>query len=259
MFVLSTSLTRRALATLAGAVLFVGVGASPALAQFSVDKTRVLLTGRAQSSLVRITNDSNQPMRFDVKIFAWDHSEAGEELLTATTEAVAAPGAVTIGPKESQNVRVGSTAQVGARERTYRLIIEELPQPRSAASGASVAMRMRLSIPVFLEPAKGEAVLDLGVPAMANRMPSVIARNIGTVHLQVDSVKFRGVGANGQAAFTVEQGGAYILPGKSLRITAPSAVTAAQCRAAAKVFVDVVVHGDTVTHEAPVASSVCGG
>jgi len=241
------------------ACILLAATAAPVLAQFSVDKTRVLLTGRAQSSLVRITNDSNQPMRFDVKIFAWDHNEAGEEVLTATTEAVAAPGAVTIGPKESQNIRVGSTAQVGARERTYRLIIEELPQPRSAAAGSTVSMRMRLSIPVFLEPQKGEAVLDLGTPSIASLIPSVVARNTGTVHLQIDSVRFRGVGANGQTAFTVEEGGAYLLPGKSLRIVTPSPITAAQCRAASRLFVDVVVHGETVTHEAPITSAICGG
>ncbi len=256
---LIASPVRRLLLIAAGAIVVVGASVSPVFAQFSVDKTRIMLTGRAQSALIRITNDSSAPMRFDIKIFAWDHNEAGDELLTAVAEAVAAPGAVTIAPKESQNIRVGSTAQVGARERAYRLVIEELPQPRAAAAGASVAMRMRLSIPVFLEPSKGDAVLDLGVPSIGSLLPSVVARNTGTVHLQVDSVRFRGVGANGQAAFTVEQGGAYILPGKSLRVSARSPVTAAQCRAAARLFVDVVVHGDTVTHEAPVSSSVCGG
>jgi fimbrial chaperone protein len=255
----SSAALRRCLSVASATVAVLLVNALPALAQFSVDKTRVLLTGRAQSSQVRITNDSDQPMRFDVKIFTWDHSEAGQEMLTAATDAVAAPGSVTIGPRESQNIRVGSTAVVGAREHSYRLIIEELPQPRSAGAGSTVAMRMRLSIPVFLEPQKGEARLDLGVPSMASRLPSVVARNLGSVHLQIDSVKYRGLGANGQAAFTVEQGGGYVLPGKSLRLTAQTAVSAAQCRAATRVFVDVVVHGETVTHEAPVSSAVCGG
>jgi fimbrial chaperone protein len=238
--------------------LSVAVAAVPAEAQFSVDKTRVLLTGRAQSALVRVTNDSPTPMRFDVKIFAWDHKDTGEEVLTTVPESVVAPGSFALEPKQSQNIRVGSTATVGALERPYRLIIEELPRPRSAGTGASVAMRMRLSIPVFLEPAKGDAKLDLGVPSMAGGLPSVVARNTGTVHLQIDAVKFRGVGAKGEPVFTVEQGGAYVLPGKLLRVDGSAPVAAETCKKATRIFADVTVHGDVVTHDAPMAAGACG-
>jgi fimbrial chaperone protein len=172
---------------------------------------------------------------------------------------VAAPGTFTLAAKQSQNIRVGSTATVGARERAFRLLIEELPQARSASAGASVAMRMRLSIPVFLEPAKGEARLDLGVPTMTKLLPAVMASNTGSVHLQIDSVKFRGVSASGREAFAMSEGGGYVLPGKSVRLTLPAPLTSAQCRDTARLFVEVAVHGDVVTHDAPVTSAACGG
>lgn len=241
------------------ALTVVFASATTALAQFSVDRTQIRLSGRSQSAILKVTNDSATPLQFDVKIFAWDHNEQGEEILTATTEAVAAPGTMTIAPKASQNIRVGTTAQMGAREKTYRVIVEQLPAPRSAGSGAVVAMRMRLSIPVFLEPTNGQATLDLGVPVVRAGVASVMARNAGTVHLQIDSVSFKGMSATGQTTFEVPQGGSYVLAGKAATVNGQQTLTAAQCRATSKIQVSVTVHGETVIHEGPVVAGNCGG
>jgi fimbrial chaperone protein len=229
--------------------------AAVASAQFSVDRTQIRLSGRAQSAILKVTNDSAQPMRFDVKIFAWDQDANGVEQLAATNEAIAAPGSLVLGPKESQNIRIGTTAAMGALEKAYRLLIEELPAQRKV-DGATVAMRTRLNLPVFLTPTRGEAKLEIELPKVAAATPSIVAKNTGTVHLQVDSLTFRGVGANGQTAFESAADVTYILPGKSLTLRAP-AVTAAQCGAAVRILASAVVHGDTVTHEAPVTAANC--
>jgi len=247
------SFLSRALAVPAALVL---IAATAASAQFSVDRTQVRLSGRAQSAIIKLTNDSTRPIQFDVKIFTWDQDANGQEQLVATTDAIAAPGSLSLGPKESQSIRVGTTAALGAMEKTYRVIIEELPAPRQA-TGATVAMRMRLSLPVFLTPTKGEAKLELAVPTMVAGVPTIVARNTGTVHLQVDSANFRGVGTGGKTVFEASEGGDYILPGKSLTIRA-AAVAAAQCRAASQLVAAVVVHGETVTHEATVSAANCG-
>jgi fimbrial chaperone protein len=244
-----------ATATMAAALLL--TAASTASAQYTVDRTQIRLSGRAQSAILKLTNQSPQPIRFDVKIFSWDQDANGQDQLTATNDAIAAPGSIALGAGESQNIRIGTTAALGAQEKTYRLIIEELPAPRQA-SGATVAMRTRLSIPVFLAPTRGQATLQIDAPTMIAGLPSVVARNTGTVHLQVDSLTFRGVGANGQTAFEVTGGGTYILPGKGFALRASAAVPAAQCRAATKIVASAVFNGDAVTHEAPLTAANCG-
>ena len=76
-------------------------GAAPAhAATFSVNPTQVYLSGRTTTSLLTLRNDSDEPLRFQLSVFAWDQRPDGEMLLAPTQDVVFFPAMLTLAPKE---------------------------------------------------------------------------------------------------------------------------------------------------------------
>ncbi len=63
---------------------------------------------------------------------------------------VASPPAVTIAPGASQVARLILRKPPEGKEATYRLLVDQIPPP---AAPGTVRVALRLSIPVFAEPA----------------------------------------------------------------------------------------------------------
>jgi fimbrial chaperone protein len=237
------------------AALMLVPGIAAASASFTVDPMQVNLSRQVTSQIVTITNESKQEIRFQIAAFRWDHDESGETKLEPTKDIVLFPALVTLKPGAQQRVRVGTTAQYGESEGSYRIYVEELPPPSGGASagGAQVAMRTRLGIPVFLQPPMPTARVEVtDVTVDGGRMMARL-RNVGNSHVLVDSVRFSGV----SSGFERTAVGWYLLPGRSWVFTAP--VTAAECRALSSLSVRAQVNGQPVTASGSVPAASCGG
>jgi P pilus assembly chaperone PapD len=79
-------------------------------ATFTVEPTRIALSGRTNSVLLTLRNESTETLRFELSVFRWAQSPSGEVQLEPTEDVVFFPSLLTVGPGESRRVRVGSTA-----------------------------------------------------------------------------------------------------------------------------------------------------
>lgn len=189
-----------AAACLTGSV-FAGFGVSP----IRIDLDRVTRTG----SITVSNDDSASPLRVQADAVAWTQDADGNDHLEATGELTFLPRIMTIAPNDRQLVRVGIRIPATSQEKAFRLFIEELPEPRKPGeSGASIAVRVRFGIPVFVKPLKEEIKGEIDRAEISRSTVQIRLRNQGNVHLAVKSVEVKG--ADG---FSRQVSGWYLLSG----------------------------------------------
>ena len=108
---------------------------------FAVNPTQLVLSAKATSALLTLRNDSDETLRFQLSVFAWDQSTDGKLKLDQTDDIVFFPPLLTLAPKESRNIRIAAVTPLGAAERTYRIfaVPQGDPQDRDPHPGARPA------------------------------------------------------------------------------------------------------------------------
>ncbi|TDG02260.1 molecular chaperone [Paraburkholderia guartelaensis] len=126
------------------------VAARAATLQISPVMLELQADGNAAALTLR--NPGGRPLYGQVRVFRWDQVD-GEDTLTPTRDLIASPPLIQVPPQTDQLVRlVRADAAPVAAEQSYRLLIDELPSPGDAPAGG-VTIRLRYSVPVFVEPA----------------------------------------------------------------------------------------------------------
>ena len=131
--------------------------------------------------------------------------------LEPTEDIVFFPTLLTLKPKETRRVRVGSATAQDVREKTYRIFVEELP-PTIATAGAGVRVLTKMGIPIFVRPVKEVATATLNDLRQQEGALRFTLTNAGTVHIVPQSIKVRGL-AGSNTAFDRELEGWYVLAG----------------------------------------------
>lgn len=114
----------------------------------------VLLDVPAPGATTTITlrNESAAPLDAQVRIFRWTQVN-GQERLTPASGVVASPPMAKLGSRSDYTVRVVRTDKAPvSKEESYRLVVDELPNPAREKNGTVVVV-LRHSVPVFFEPA----------------------------------------------------------------------------------------------------------
>jgi fimbrial chaperone protein len=181
---------------------------------FNISPIRAELSATHRTDVLTLTNAEDQPVVVQVHVLAWSQQN-GEERLDETRELLATPPVLQIPASSDQIVRVALRREADpSRELTYRVILEEIPQAAPANfNGLRVALR--LSVPVFVAPARGTGSSDLvwGAHLRPDGEVEVAASNHGTGHLQVtDFELYAG------AATPIVHGmtSKYVLPGSRM-------------------------------------------
>jgi fimbrial chaperone protein len=249
---------RRQSWTLAAAAAMIALGAGPARAQatFSVDPLLIRLNAETNNAVLTITNPGANEIRFEIKGFTWDQTPpAGAMQLTATNDLVIFPPLVTMKPRTTQRVRVGTTVAQGTVEKAYRLLIEELPSSVKPAGANQVAVRTRVGVPVFLEATKPAVSGRIESVSVTGRTVSIALANTGTSHAMVDNIVIRGMSAPDQVVFEDSLQGWYVLAGKTRTWT--YTFKPAQCRPSKFVEIEVYAHDKVLTSRADVPANAC--
>ena len=213
-----------------------------AASTFNVSPTQVFLDGRTASALLTLRNDSAEPLRFQLSVFAWDQSPSGEMTLAPTEDIVFFPALVTLAPKEERKIRVGRVVAAGAVERSYRIFVEELPPLESVTGGnAGVRVLTKMGIPIFVRPAREATAVAIKDIAGHDGALTFTLANSGTVHVVPDRVVVRGL-AGGEAVFEKQVSSWYLLAGGHRDFDLPLA--AADCARATSFQVEVA-YGDS--------------
>lgn len=130
-------------------------------ATLQISPVMVDLPAEANATGITLKNPGERPLFGQVRVFRWDQAN-GEDTLTPTQELVASPPLIQIAAHADQLVRLVRTMPAPtAAEQGYRVLIDELPEPDTAPT-SGVTIRLRYSVPVFVEPA-----VDTGQPRLS--------------------------------------------------------------------------------------------
>lgn len=149
---------------LAGAAVAASLSSAQA-ATLQISPVMIDLPADANATGLTLRNSGSKPIYGQVRVYRWSQA-GGEDELTPTQEMVASPPLIEIGAGAEQLVRLVRTAPAASNvEQSYRILIDELPEPDATPSNG-VAIRLRYSVPVFIDPGSGPT----GQPHLAWRL-----------------------------------------------------------------------------------------
>lgn len=179
-----------------------------------------------QAGALWLENPGRTPVTLQVRVYAWAQAD-GKNVYAETNEVIGTPPIVTIAPGEKQLIRLTRTGPAPTGfEAAYRLIVDEIPAQEADAGkpGASVAFRMRYSLPLFAIGTSAPRA-DSKAPAPTPRLgwrivegsgePMVEIRNTGPVHARLTAATL------GDTVLAPGLLG-YVLPGQAMRWPLPS-------------------------------------
>lgn len=124
------------------------VGTRVAASVFRVAPVTVEVFGDGKASVMTVSNQDQRPITVQIRLFRWTQ-DGGEEHVVPTDRVVASPPVLQIAPGASRIVRVVRVEPAPAvAEEAYRILLDEVPDPRNARGG-DVMLLLRQSVPVF--------------------------------------------------------------------------------------------------------------
>ncbi len=181
---------------------------------FQVSPVRITLSAQSKSALLSVRNESNEKLRFQVAVFAWDQNRQGEMVLKPTEDIVFFPVLLSLVPGEQRVVRVGTAGSTAATEKTYRIFVEELP-PLEKAKENQIRVLTKMGVPIFFQPSKSLVHGQIEEMIVRRSDFSFVVKNAGNVHLLPLEVQVIGSGSTGEVLFERHVQPWYILAGGS--------------------------------------------
>jgi len=159
---------------------------TPAMAgEFSVSPISVELKPGAMSETLTVTNFAKEKLRVNVHLMQWTQDAEGKDVYQDNNDLVYFPRQLEVEPEGKRLVRVGLKAPAGTVERTYRLFIEEQPDPAAESNRSQVAFLFRFGVPVFVPPVAPKPQPEVPDPTLKGGKLSVVVRNTGNQHFRV--------------------------------------------------------------------------
>lgn len=224
-----------------------------AAGNFGVSPIRVELDRNAKTGAITVSNDDTDALRMQIRLFEWTQDAAGKDEYRESEDLIYFPKLMVLDKNEQKLVRVGLRTPAAAREKTYRLFVEELPgpPPLEAPPGARVAIRARFGVPIFLKPAKSEARGEIEKLEMAKGVLRVAVRNTGNAHFIINTI----TAASG-GAYSKEVPGWYLLAGAVREHAIP--VPQEMCGKLKRIDVTTKTDRFELKSALDVAASMCG-
>ena len=171
------------------------------------------------TSTLTLRNEGTAPLNAQIRVFRWSQVD-GQEKLEPTMDVVASPPMATLGPKADYLVRIVRLSKVpAAKEETYRILVDEVPEINKQKSGVNISMRY--SIPVFVEPTQLErAKLTWSA---ANENGALVVRAVNTGDRRVRISQLKAIDASGAAVSFGNGLNGYVLARSSTQWVATSA------------------------------------
>lgn len=190
-----------------------------------------------------IENRGRQPAVLQLRIFAWSQVD-GADRYAEQDDIVGTPPMIRIAPGARQLIRLTRIhATPPGTEQAFRVIIDEIPMPQTAAASAApsvgIRFQLRYSIPLFAygeglwrkpAPDRRRDPQTAGRPQLSWRVTGsdgerqLEIRNTGSVHARLTGVSFR---QGGESAGIADGLFGYVLAGSTLRRPLPAGIRAA--------------------------------
>src|SRR4030042_4413119 len=123
--------------------------------EFRVSPIRLDLDRGAKSGVITIINEGEEKLHVQMKAFEWAQDAEGKDQYVETNDIIFFPRIMTLEKKEERILRAGIRIPATTKEKTYRLFIEEIPEPKKG-EGVNVSIAIRFGVPIFVKPLKEE-------------------------------------------------------------------------------------------------------
>lgn len=216
--ILGMLIVLRVLATLF-ILLFFAPGRSLS-ADFTVNPVKLSFDAKQKTDVLTITNHADKPLTLQVTAVEWSQNEEGKDVYSPTEDIIVFPKIFTVEKAQQRIVRIGAKVVPTAKERTYRIYMEELRSSQGEElRGAVLTTLMKVGIPVFISPIKASPEGKIEEAGISNGIFSFSVVNKGNVHYLVRDSRVEGFDKEGTLIFGKDFSGWYILSGRSRRFS----------------------------------------
>ena len=210
--------------------------------QWRVAPARIFLDREAKSSVITVVNDGDEKINLQGKAMEWSQDPEGKDVYQETKDLVFFPRILMIEKGEQKIIRAGIKMPATVKEKTYRLFIEEIPQPKkSTADTAQLTVAVRFGVPVFVKPLKEELGGELTSATLTKGVFSAIVKNTGNTHFRINEISIKGRNVKGEEIFAEKLNGWYLLAGANRLYSTP--IPAGKCDTTEQL--DITVTTDT--------------
>lgn len=204
---------------------------------------KVLLSPDKKTDSISFANQSDTAIDIQVSAKSWDMDEQGTFIETDIGDFVFFPRLFHILPHEEKVVRIGYNGNFPNMEKSYRLILEELPPVRSPEQqakdkvGVGINWLMRLSVPMFVMPSSDIPEPELKIDEI-KKIPdgwSIAVKNNAKYHVYIKkmTVDLKDEANSLVSSVDVKSAVMRILPGRRVFIDIP--LESKQCQSAKEV------------------------
>ncbi len=204
--------------------------------EFRVTPIRLDFDRGTRSGTITIFNEGKERLNVQMKAFEWTQDASGKDQYTETNDIIFFPKIMSIEKNEEKILRAGIRIPATTKEKTYRLFIEEIPEPRKA-EGVNVAIAIRFGVPIFVKPLKEEIKGVIEKIELSRGNLNLTVRNIGNAHFIIQAIHLKGKNVKGEEVFSKELSGWYLLAGIS-RLHSTT-IPEETCKAISKLDIEV--------------------
>lgn len=191
------------------------VFAAPAFAaDLQVSPIRITLDSQNPNAVMTLINRGNSDTLLQLNVLSWKQDATGD-VLTPTREVLANPGVFLLKGGEQQVARFALRTKADIQERSYRIVIQEVPRQRVENGLTTV---LRLMVPVFVPTPNPTVSVEWNARQSAQGIELVV-RNVGNTHVQIKRVNLSG----DTVAPLSKTVNLYVLPGATGTIRIPQA------------------------------------
>jgi fimbrial chaperone protein len=183
--------------------------------EWRVSPIRLDLGREAKSGVITVFNESDDRLQVQMVAREWTQDAVGKDQYAESGDILFFPRLMIFDKKEERILRAGIRVPAAAKEKAYRLFIEEIPGPRKQQEGTAVAIAIRFGVPIFVHPLKEESRGEVGPLMMSEGTLSVPVKNSGNIHFVIQSVLVKGKNGKGEEILSKELSGWYLLAGAS--------------------------------------------
>ena len=193
--------------------------AAPAIAaDLQVSPIRITLDPQNPNAVMTLINRGDSDTLLQLSVMSWSQDATGEAL-TPTRDVLANPGVFLLKAGDQQVARFALRVAPDIKERSYRIVVQEVPRQRVENGLATV---LRMLVPVFVPTPNPNVALEWSARQGPQGL-EVQAHNVGNVHVQVKVVKL----SSGATLLTSKTVNLYVLPGATGTIRMPPGKPAA--------------------------------
>ncbi|HEV3317222.1 MAG TPA: fimbria/pilus periplasmic chaperone [Candidatus Angelobacter sp.] len=177
---------------------------------FTVTPVRIQVSASRPNAILQVANRDDEPVTLQAHVVAWSF-DGQKDVLVDNDEVMLNPPIAVIGAHQTQAIRMGlRRLNDSAQERSYRLILEEVPRPPKPGF-VGIRTIVKISIPIFASPKNAIAPkLSWQAVKMSDSRVKLIATNQGSAHIQIKSMDV--TGADSPDAYLKGAPPTYLLP-----------------------------------------------